>query len=116
MFFTLGFATQIKQDMQVIKYNKKYADSVNMTLELYRQAVGWVPNAADLKGIFNWDSNYREEICRNHGISRSILRQLSLQIIFSNPDLTDYSMNVNLSRVLIVSTRAKMCCMLNVHV
>ena len=51
--------------MQVIKYNKKYADSVNMTLELYRSAIGWVPDAADLKGIFNWDSNYREEICRN---------------------------------------------------
>ena len=82
MFCISGFATKIKQDMQVIKYNKKYADSVNMTLDLYQQAIGWVPNAADLKGIFNWDSNYREEICRNHGISRSISRQLPIQIFF----------------------------------
>ena len=50
--------------MQVIRYNKKYADSVNMTLELYTKALGWQPDETNLKSIFNWDSNYREEICR----------------------------------------------------
>ena len=36
-----------------------------MTQELFRESGGKIPEDSDLKSSFNWDSNYREHMCRN---------------------------------------------------
>ena len=64
LIYLQGFTTQTKQEAQVIKFNKKFPDSVNMTLELYRQGFGFVPNAQELKSLFYFDTSYRDMICR----------------------------------------------------
>ena len=51
--------------MEVINYNKKYPKSANMTSDLFVQSGGRIPNDDNLKSMFNWDSNYRENMCRN---------------------------------------------------
>ena len=60
----LGFSTETKQETQVIKFNKKFPDSVNMTRELYSQGAGFLPSAQELKSLFYFDASYREMICR----------------------------------------------------
>ena len=67
-FFTnpyLGFNPEIRVAMEVINYNKRYPESANMTQELFRESGGKIPEDSDLKSSFNWDSNYREHMCRN---------------------------------------------------
>ena len=48
-----------------------------MTQELFRESGGKIPEDSDLKSSFNWDSNYREHMCRN-----DIQRFLNLQRAF----------------------------------
>ena len=42
-----------------------------MTQELFRESGGKIPEDSDLKSSFNWDSNYREHMCRNNTKYRS---------------------------------------------
>ena len=60
--------------MEVINYNKKYPKSANMTSELFVQSGGRIPEDSDLKSMFNWDSNYRENMCRK--VLRNIMTRL----------------------------------------
>ena len=66
-----------------------------MTQELFRESGGKIPEDSDLKSSFNWDSNYREHMCRNdinHRISYDI-------ILFAPLDLYLFRDRRNLNNV-----------------